>query len=70
MMYFTLSNLEKANHTMISKLPPILFIISEKKNKINLSDYQVYKLYTNPKDDKSLIYSLTVGIHEVEIPKE
>eukprot|EP00957_Ditylum_brightwellii_P044277 3359129-Ditylum_brightwellii.AAC.1 len=55
-MKLALSNLEKAIHMTTSKQPPIPFLVPEKESKLIPLDYQVYKLHTNPKDDKSPIY--------------
>eukprot|EP00957_Ditylum_brightwellii_P048612 3688864-Ditylum_brightwellii.AAC.1 len=35
-----------------------------------VSDYQNYKLHTNPKDEKSVVYNLVVPYYEVGTPEE
>eukprot|EP00957_Ditylum_brightwellii_P024157 1821333-Ditylum_brightwellii.AAC.1 len=53
-------SLKFANHNQGNKHPPILFYVSDDKKKLSLSDYQTYKLCTNPKDEKSVVYNLVV----------
>eukprot|EP00957_Ditylum_brightwellii_P104072 7929009-Ditylum_brightwellii.AAC.1 len=67
-MTINLRNLERTNQTMANKLAPIPFFVT--KNKLSPLDYQVYKLRTNPKNERSAVYSLTVGIYKVETPEE
>eukprot|EP00957_Ditylum_brightwellii_P076656 5826942-Ditylum_brightwellii.AAC.2 len=40
--------------------PPILLYLPNKREKLSPLDYQTYKLRTNPKDNKSAVYLLTV----------
>eukprot|EP00957_Ditylum_brightwellii_P139656 10643530-Ditylum_brightwellii.AAC.1 len=47
----------------------IPFYVIEKKDKLSLSEYQVYKLCTNPNDKKSMVHLLTVEIYDVETQK-
>eukprot|EP00957_Ditylum_brightwellii_P021343 1609877-Ditylum_brightwellii.AAC.1 len=58
-------SLKFLNSLARNRVPPILFYISEKKEKLNPLDYQVYKLQTNPKDKKLVVYSLTLKFYEV-----
>eukprot|EP00957_Ditylum_brightwellii_P015358 1155951-Ditylum_brightwellii.AAC.1 len=37
---------------------------------LSLSDYQMYKLCTNPKDEKSAVYNLVVKHYKVGTPEE
>eukprot|EP00957_Ditylum_brightwellii_P115986 8848323-Ditylum_brightwellii.AAC.1 len=48
----------------------ILFYVLEKKEKLSPSNYQVYKLWTNPKDDKLAVYLLAVKYYKVGTPEE
>eukprot|EP00957_Ditylum_brightwellii_P145312 11067493-Ditylum_brightwellii.AAC.1 len=40
------------------------------KKKLSLLDYQTYKLRTNLKDEKSVVYNLVVKYYEVGTPEE
>eukprot|EP00957_Ditylum_brightwellii_P163093 12419122-Ditylum_brightwellii.AAC.1 len=62
MMKISLMNIKRVNQTTANKLVPITFFMM-KKGKLSPSDYQVYKLSTNPKDMKSVLYLLAVGIY-------
>eukprot|EP00957_Ditylum_brightwellii_P166273 12658185-Ditylum_brightwellii.AAC.1 len=42
----------------------------DNKKKLSLSDYQTYKLQTNPKDKKSVVYNLVVKYYKVGTPEE
>eukprot|EP00957_Ditylum_brightwellii_P137579 10488780-Ditylum_brightwellii.AAC.1 len=57
-------SLEFANHNQGSKPPPIPFYMVDDAKKLSLSDYQTYKLRTNPKDEKSLVYNLGQDIQD------
>eukprot|EP00957_Ditylum_brightwellii_P201434 15325622-Ditylum_brightwellii.AAC.1 len=57
-------SLEFANHSVGNRPLPIPFYIPEKKEELKSSDYQVYKLWTNPKDKKSAVYSLMVKYYK------
>eukprot|EP00957_Ditylum_brightwellii_P024506 1849822-Ditylum_brightwellii.AAC.1 len=46
-------SLEFANHNQGNKPPPIPYYVANDMKKLSLSDYQTYKLRTNPKDEKS-----------------
>eukprot|EP00957_Ditylum_brightwellii_P141245 10761248-Ditylum_brightwellii.AAC.1 len=59
-----------ANHSVKNRPPSILLYMLEKKEKLSPSDYQVYKLQTNPKDEKLIMYLLPVKCYEVGTPEE
>eukprot|EP00957_Ditylum_brightwellii_P046597 3535101-Ditylum_brightwellii.AAC.1 len=40
------------------------------KKKLSPSDYQTYKLWNNPKDEKSAVYNLVVKYYEVGTSEE
>eukprot|EP00957_Ditylum_brightwellii_P088337 6728733-Ditylum_brightwellii.AAC.1 len=63
-------SLKFANHTFGNKPLPFLFYVPNKKKKLSPSDYQTYKLQTNPKDKKSVVYNLVVKYYEVGAPEE
>eukprot|EP00957_Ditylum_brightwellii_P014638 1102983-Ditylum_brightwellii.AAC.1 len=53
-----------------SKPLPILFYVADNTKKLSPSDYQTYKLCTNPKDEKSVVYNLIVKYYKVRTPEE
>eukprot|EP00957_Ditylum_brightwellii_P116352 8875122-Ditylum_brightwellii.AAC.1 len=59
-----------ANYNQGNKPPPILFCMFNNNKKLSLSDYQTYKLRTNPKDGKSAVYNLDVKYYEVGTTEE
>eukprot|EP00957_Ditylum_brightwellii_P032674 2476997-Ditylum_brightwellii.AAC.1 len=63
-------SLEFANRNQGNKPPHILFYVPDNKKKLSLSDYQMYKLRTNPKDEKSAVYNLVVKYYKVGTPEE
>eukprot|EP00957_Ditylum_brightwellii_P181562 13830003-Ditylum_brightwellii.AAC.1 len=63
-------SLEFANRNQGNKPLPILFYVASDAKKSSPSDYQTYKLHTNPKDEKSVVYSLIVEYYEVGTPEE
>eukprot|EP00957_Ditylum_brightwellii_P192275 14636735-Ditylum_brightwellii.AAC.1 len=63
-------SLEFANCNQGNKPPPILFYVADDAKKLTLSDYQTYKLCTNPKDEKSAVYNLVVKYYKVGTPEE
>eukprot|EP00957_Ditylum_brightwellii_P185860 14150323-Ditylum_brightwellii.AAC.1 len=69
-MKISKKSLEFANRNQGSKPPPISFCIKEDKRKLSPSDYQTYKLCTNPKDEKSDVYNFVVPYYEVGTPEE
>eukprot|EP00957_Ditylum_brightwellii_P102833 7836383-Ditylum_brightwellii.AAC.1 len=58
-------SLEFANCSVRNRPLPIPFYIPEKKEQPSTLYYQVYKLWTNPKDKKSAVYSLTVKYYKL-----
>eukprot|EP00957_Ditylum_brightwellii_P000267 20756-Ditylum_brightwellii.AAC.1 len=68
-MKINLRNLEAANHMSGNRPLSISFYDAGKKAKSSHLDYHVYKLCTNPKDEKSMVYSLMVGLYEVGTPE-
>eukprot|EP00957_Ditylum_brightwellii_P034888 2643899-Ditylum_brightwellii.AAC.1 len=44
--------------------------MSEEKEQLSPLDYQVYKLWTNPKDEKMTVYLLMVKYYKVGTPEE
>eukprot|EP00957_Ditylum_brightwellii_P062219 4721643-Ditylum_brightwellii.AAC.1 len=63
-------SLEFANRNQGNKPLPILFYVPNNAKKLSLLDYQTYKLRTNPKDEKSAVYSLVVKYYKVRTPEE
>eukprot|EP00957_Ditylum_brightwellii_P052895 4010421-Ditylum_brightwellii.AAC.1 len=62
--------LEFAKGLVGNRLPPILFYVLDKKEKISPSGYQTYKLQTNLKDNKLAVYLLMIKYYEVGAPEE
>ena len=58
-------SLEFANRNQGGKPPLIAFYVKDSSKKLSPSDYQTYKLRTNPKDEKSAVYNLVVLYYEV-----
>eukprot|EP00957_Ditylum_brightwellii_P067224 5101703-Ditylum_brightwellii.AAC.1 len=69
-MIISKKSLKFANCNQGSKPPPILFYVKDDSRKLSLSDYQTYKLCTNPKDEKSAVYNLVVPYYKVGTPEE
>eukprot|EP00957_Ditylum_brightwellii_P047620 3617776-Ditylum_brightwellii.AAC.1 len=63
-------SLKFANRNQGNKTPPIPFYMANNAKKLSLLDYQTYKLCTNPKDEKSVVYNLVVKYYEVGTPEE
>eukprot|EP00957_Ditylum_brightwellii_P136394 10402146-Ditylum_brightwellii.AAC.1 len=63
-------NLEFANCNQGNKPLSIPFYVAGNAKKLSPSDYQMYKLHTNPKDEKSAVYNLVVKYYEVKNPEE
>eukprot|EP00957_Ditylum_brightwellii_P091841 6993048-Ditylum_brightwellii.AAC.1 len=63
-------SLKFANHKQGNKHLPIPFFIPNNHKKLSLFDYQTYKLWTNPKDEKSAVYNLVVKYNKVRTPEE
>eukprot|EP00957_Ditylum_brightwellii_P178324 13581522-Ditylum_brightwellii.AAC.1 len=70
MMKIIKKSLKFANRNQGNKPPPIPFYVADDAKKLTLSDYQTYKLRTNPKDDKSVVYNLVVKYYKVRTPEE
>eukprot|EP00957_Ditylum_brightwellii_P090810 6914790-Ditylum_brightwellii.AAC.1 len=68
-MRINAKSLEFANHSVINKPPPIPFYMPDSDKKLSPSDYQTYKLRTNPKDEKSAVYNLVVKYYEMGTPE-
>eukprot|EP00957_Ditylum_brightwellii_P091354 6955677-Ditylum_brightwellii.AAC.1 len=64
-MKINVKSLEFANHVVGNRSPPSLFYMLNKKEKLNPSDYQTYKLQTNSKDDKLAVYLLMAKYYKV-----
>eukprot|EP00957_Ditylum_brightwellii_P013147 993083-Ditylum_brightwellii.AAC.1 len=69
-MKITTRSLEFANYSIRYRPLSILFYVLQKKEKLSPSDYQVYKLQTNPKDKKMAVYSLMVKYYNVGTTEE
>eukprot|EP00957_Ditylum_brightwellii_P138101 10527795-Ditylum_brightwellii.AAC.1 len=63
-------SLEFANHNQGNKRLPIPFYVPDNAKKLSLLDYQTYKLCTNPKDEKYVVYTLVVKYYKVGTPEE
>eukprot|EP00957_Ditylum_brightwellii_P056173 4258415-Ditylum_brightwellii.AAC.1 len=63
-------SLEFANCNQGGKPPLIPFYVKGSSKKLSPSDYQTYKLHTNQKDEKSMVYNLPVLYYEVGTPEE
>eukprot|EP00957_Ditylum_brightwellii_P002385 182935-Ditylum_brightwellii.AAC.1 len=63
-------SLEFVNQNLGNKPPPIPFCVPDSDKKLSPSDYQTYKLRTNPKDKKLVVYNLVVKYYKVGTPKE
>eukprot|EP00957_Ditylum_brightwellii_P009588 723068-Ditylum_brightwellii.AAC.1 len=57
-------SLEFTNRNQGSRPPPISFYVDDDTKKLSPSDYQAYKLRTNPKDEKSVVYNLIVKYYK------
>eukprot|EP00957_Ditylum_brightwellii_P076431 5808871-Ditylum_brightwellii.AAC.1 len=63
-------SLKFASCNQRNKPPPIPFYVPDDTKKLSLSNYQTYKLHTNPKDEKSAVYNLIVKYYKVGTPEE
>eukprot|EP00957_Ditylum_brightwellii_P127683 9737038-Ditylum_brightwellii.AAC.1 len=63
-------SLKFRNQNVGNKPLPIPFYMPDNKKKLSPSDYQAYKLQTNPKDKKSVVYNLVVKYYKVGTPDE
>eukprot|EP00957_Ditylum_brightwellii_P157052 11953188-Ditylum_brightwellii.AAC.1 len=57
-------SLEFANCNQGNKLLSTLFCVPNNNNKLSPLDYQTYKLRTNPKDEKSVVYNPVVKYYK------
>eukprot|EP00957_Ditylum_brightwellii_P045070 3418822-Ditylum_brightwellii.AAC.1 len=57
-------SLEFTNWNIRNKRLHIPFYVPDSKMKLSSSDYQTYKLWTNPKDKKSAVYNLVVKYYK------
>eukprot|EP00957_Ditylum_brightwellii_P153689 11696734-Ditylum_brightwellii.AAC.1 len=63
-------SLKFANRNIGNMPLPIPFYVPDKENKLSPLDYQTYKLWTNPKDKKSVVYNLVIKYYKVGTPEE
>eukprot|EP00957_Ditylum_brightwellii_P092069 7009502-Ditylum_brightwellii.AAC.1 len=63
-------SLKFANCNQGNKPPPIPFYVPNNNKKLSPSDYQTYKLRTNPKDKKSMVYNLVIKYYKAGTPEE
>eukprot|EP00957_Ditylum_brightwellii_P018242 1374651-Ditylum_brightwellii.AAC.1 len=63
-------SLEFANQNVGNKPLPIPFYVPVNEKKLSTLDYQTYKLWTNPKDEKSTVCNLVVKYYKVGTPEE
>eukprot|EP00957_Ditylum_brightwellii_P012150 917671-Ditylum_brightwellii.AAC.1 len=63
-------SLEFSNQNIRNKPLPILFHVPDSEKKLSPSDYQTYKLRTNPKDKKLVVYNLVVKHYKLGTPEE
>eukprot|EP00957_Ditylum_brightwellii_P017346 1306867-Ditylum_brightwellii.AAC.1 len=59
-------SLKFTNQNIRNKPLPIPFYMPDSEKKLSPSDYQTYKLRTNPKDEKSAFYNLVVKYYKWE----
>eukprot|EP00957_Ditylum_brightwellii_P077418 5882087-Ditylum_brightwellii.AAC.1 len=69
-MKISKKSLKFANCNQGNKPPPIPFYMADDAKKLTPPDYQMYKLCTNPKDEKSALYNLVVKYYKVGTPEE
>eukprot|EP00957_Ditylum_brightwellii_P045313 3435008-Ditylum_brightwellii.AAC.1 len=63
-------SLEFANCSVRNKPLSIPFYMPDSDKKLSPLDYQTYKLRTNPKDKKSVVYNLVVKYYKVGTTEE
>eukprot|EP00957_Ditylum_brightwellii_P073026 5549260-Ditylum_brightwellii.AAC.1 len=63
-------SLKSANQSIRNKPRPIPFYMPDNEKKLSPSDYQTYKLRTNPKDKNSAVYNLVVKYYKVGTPEK
>eukprot|EP00957_Ditylum_brightwellii_P192717 14674467-Ditylum_brightwellii.AAC.1 len=69
-MKIDLRSLEFAKCSVGNRPLHILFYVSKEEEKLSPSNYQVYKLPTNPNDEKVAGYSLTVKYYKMGTSEE
>eukprot|EP00957_Ditylum_brightwellii_P050574 3834994-Ditylum_brightwellii.AAC.1 len=69
-MKISKKSLEFAICNQGSRPLPILFYVANDAKKLSPSDYQTFKLRTNPKDEKSVVYNLVVKYYKAGTPEE
>eukprot|EP00957_Ditylum_brightwellii_P102586 7818679-Ditylum_brightwellii.AAC.1 len=57
-------SLKFANHNQGNRPLPIPFYMPDNNKKLSPLDYQTYKLRTNLKDEKSVVYNLVVKYYK------
>eukprot|EP00957_Ditylum_brightwellii_P173304 13193811-Ditylum_brightwellii.AAC.1 len=62
--------LEFMDQNIGNKPPPITFYMLDSEKKLSPLDYQTYKLRTNSKDKKPMVYNLVVKYYKVGTPEE
>eukprot|EP00957_Ditylum_brightwellii_P129916 9909548-Ditylum_brightwellii.AAC.1 len=70
MMKISEKSLKFANCNQGGNPSLIPFYVKDSSKKLSPSDYQTYKLCTNLKDEKSVVYNLPVPYYEVGTPEE
>eukprot|EP00957_Ditylum_brightwellii_P019580 1476894-Ditylum_brightwellii.AAC.1 len=63
-------SLKFANQSLVNKPLPTPFYMPDSEKKLSPLDYQTYKLRTNPKDEKLVVYNLVVNYYKVGTPEE
>eukprot|EP00957_Ditylum_brightwellii_P009280 702198-Ditylum_brightwellii.AAC.1 len=63
-------SLEFANQNLGSKPLPILCYMLVSEKKLSPLEQQNYKLRTNPKDEKLVVYNFVVKYYKVGTPEE
>eukprot|EP00957_Ditylum_brightwellii_P073025 5549258-Ditylum_brightwellii.AAC.1 len=63
-------SLEFTNGNVRNRPPPIPSYVPDSVKQLSLLDYQTYKLRTNLKDKKSVLYNSVVKYYEMETPEE
>eukprot|EP00957_Ditylum_brightwellii_P183629 13986873-Ditylum_brightwellii.AAC.1 len=63
-------SLKFTNQNIGNKPPPIALYVPDSEKKLSSLNHPTYKLQTNPKDKKSVVYNLVVKYYEVGTPEE
>ena len=69
-MKINAKSLEFANRSVGNKPMSIPFYMPDSEKKLSPLDYQIYKLRTNPKDEKLAVYNLVVKYYKMGTPEE